>query len=131
MLAKYNVPAKFWLLYMTYTAFVLNHTVDLNLASSTMTPYTMATFQVTDISPMLCFYFWEPVYFLLNKKEQHFPSMTKERCGHSVGIAENIGHRMTFLIYTKVTNKVIAQSAVRSTLDPKLLNLRKEPDHIK
>ena len=57
--------------------------------------------------------------------------MTKERRGHFVGIAEHIGHRMTFLIYTEDTNKVIARSAVCSTLDPKLLNLRKEPDHIK
>ena len=69
--------------------------------------------------------------FLLDKKEQHFSSMTKERCGQFVGIAEHIGHRMTFLIYTEDTNKVIARSAVRSVLDPKLLNLRKEPDHIK
>ena len=100
---------------MTYAAFVLNHTIDLNLASSTMTPYTIATFQVTDISPMICFHFWEPVHFLLD----------------NVGIAEHIGHRLTFLIYTKDTNKVIARSAVRSALDPKLLNLCKEPNHIK
>ena len=130
-LAKYNVPAKFWLLCMTYAAFVLNHTVDLNLAGGTMTPYTMPTFQVTDISPLLCFHFWELVYFLLDKKEQHFPSMTKERRGHFVGIAEHIGHCMTFLIYTEDTNKVIARSAVRSALEPALLNLREEPDHIK
>ena len=57
--------------------------------------------------------------------------MTKERRGHFVGIAEHIGHRMTFLIYTKDTNKVIARPAVRSALDPGLLNLRKEPNHIK
>ena len=38
---------------------------------------------------------------------------------------------MTFLIYTEDTNKVIARSAVRSALDPALLNLREEPDHIK
>ena len=38
---------------------------------------------------------------------------------------------MTFLIYTEDTDKVIARSAVRSVLDPKLLNLREEPDHIK
>ena len=57
--------------------------------------------------------------------------MTKERRGHFVGIAEHIGHCMTFLIYTEDTNKVIARSAVRSALDPALLNLREEPDHIK
>ena len=64
---------------MTYAAFVLNHTVDLILDGGTMTPYTMSTFQVTDISPLLCFHFWEPVYCLLDEKEQHFLSMTKER----------------------------------------------------
>ena len=116
---------------MTYKAFVLNHIVDLNVAGSTMTPYTMTTFQVTDISPMLCLHVWEPVYFLLDKKEQHFLSMTKEQCSHFVGIAEHIGHRTKFLIYTEDTDKVIPCSAVRSALDPKLLNLRKEPNHIK
>ena len=116
---------------MTYAAFVLNHTIDLNLAGSTMIPYTMAMFQVTNISPMLCFHFWEPVYFLLDKKEQHFPSMTKEQRNYFVGIAEHMGHRMMFLIHTEDTDKVIARSAVHSTLDPKLLNLRKEPDNIK
>ena len=38
---------------------------------------------------------------------------------------------MTFLVYTEDTNKIIARSAVRSALDPALLNLREEPNHIK
>ena len=69
--------------------------------------------------------------FFAQQKRTAFPSMTKERCGHFVGIAEHIGHQMTFLIYTEDTNKVIARSVVCSALDPALLNLRKEPDHIK
>lgn len=57
--------------------------------------------------------------------------MTKEHCSHFVGIAEHVGHRMMFLIYTEDTDKVIARSAIRLALDPKLLNLHEEPDHIK
>ena len=96
---------------MTYVASVLNRTVDLNLAGGTMTPYTMATFQVTDISLLLCFHFWEPVYFLLDEKEQHFPSMTKERRGHFVGIAEHICNKLLVKVFSLI--KVLTYSIYR------------------
>ena len=65
-----------------------------------------------DISPLLCFHFWEEVYY--HHDDSDFPSETTEGHGHFVGIAENVGHSMTFKILTSDTNKVIYRSSVRS-----------------
>ena len=128
-MSRFNVPACCWFLCMVYICFVLNHTVDPNLGDGTMTPFMMATFEMSDISPITAFHFWEKVYFLEDVKDQSIPSKPKERAGRFVGIAENIGHQMTFLILTNDTEELIARSIVRSALEPKLINLRDEsPD---
>jgi hypothetical protein len=46
-----------------------------------------------DISPLLSFQWWEPVYFKLD--DASFPSDSRERRGHFVGISEHVGHAMT------------------------------------
>jgi hypothetical protein len=48
---------------------------------------------MTDISPLLYFYFWEPVYFLMDESEQSFPGKSKELRGRWVGISEHIGDK--------------------------------------
>jgi hypothetical protein len=58
-----------------------------------------------DISPLLCFHFWEPVYYKLDDSD--FPSDSREKRGHFVGISESVGHAMTFKILTDDTLKVI------------------------
>ena len=73
---------------------------------------------MTDIISLPCFHFWEPVYFLLDKEDLHFPSLIKEKQGHFVGITEHIGDQLTFFVYTDNTKQVIAYSALRSALDP-------------
>ena len=70
-----------------------------------------ATGQVNDISPLLTFYWWQPVYYL--KREASFPQDTTEGRGHWVGIAEHVGHIMTYKILTDDTHKVIHRSNVR------------------
>ena len=42
-----------WLLAALYVAFCLNHTVDTQIDTSDMTPYTFATGRSDDISPLL------------------------------------------------------------------------------
>jgi hypothetical protein len=44
-----------------------------------------------------------------------------------VGIAEHVGHAMTFKILTDDTRKIIYRSNIRSALDPKSRNLRMDP----
>ena len=83
---------------------------------------------MSDISPMLVFTLWQPVYVLLDNKEQAFPSKSKEVRGRFVVISEHIGHAMTFKILLDDSNEIVCRSIVRSALDPKLPNLRVEPN---
>ena len=65
-----------------------------------------------DISPLLHFSFWDPVYYRLDDSD--FPSDSTEWRGHWVGTAENVGHAMTYRILTNDTKKVIYRLNVRS-----------------
>jgi hypothetical protein len=58
-----------------------------------------------DISPLLCFHFWEPVYYKLDDSD--FLSDSREKRGHFIGISESVRHIMTFKILTDNTLKVI------------------------
>ena len=77
-----------------------------------------------DISAILQFDFYEPVYY--KTEESHFPSMSNEKSGHFVGISEHVGHALTFMILTDDTQKIIHRSIVRTATDPTTKNLRAE-----
>jgi hypothetical protein len=120
-------PPYIWFLALSYVTFCLNHCVDPNLADGTKSPLQVATFLMTDISPLLHFYFWQPVYFLVDKSEQHFLAKSKELCGRWVGISEHIGNKMTYKIITDDTGEEVCRSAICSALDPTMKNLREDP----
>jgi hypothetical protein len=82
---------------------------------------------MTNISPLLYFYFWEPVYFLMDESEQSFPGKSKELRGRWVGISEHIGNKMTYKIITDDTGEEICRSAIRTTQDTTLKKLREDP----
>jgi hypothetical protein len=86
-------------------------------------PICMSTGSTNDISPLLCFHFWEPVYYKFDDSD--FPSDSREKRGHFVGISESVGQAMTFkiLALTDDTLKVIHRSNVRSALNPHAKNL--------
>ena len=56
-MSRFNIPACRWFLCMVYICFILNHTVDPNLGDGTMTPFMIATFETSDISPITSFHF--------------------------------------------------------------------------
>jgi hypothetical protein len=94
--------------------------------------YTQEMIQVSescsstnDISPLLCFHFWEPVYYKFDDSD--FPSDSHEKRGHFVGISKSVGHAMTFKILTDDTLKVIHQSNVRLALNLHAKNLQLDP----
>jgi hypothetical protein len=101
-----------------YVCFLLNNTwceaVD-------DIPIHMSTGSTNDISPLLCFHFWEPVYYKLDNSD--FPSDSREKRGHFIGISKSVGHAMTFKILMDNTLKVIHQSNVTSALHPHAKNL--------
>jgi hypothetical protein len=85
-----------------YVCFLLNNTwceaVD-------DIPIRMSTGSTNDISPLLCFHFWEPVHYKFDDSD--FPSDSREKRRHFVSISESVGHAMTFKILTDDTLKVI------------------------
>jgi hypothetical protein len=123
-------PPYIWFLALSYVIFCLNHCVDPNLAGGTKSPLQVATFLMTDISPLLYFYFWQPVYFLVDESEQHFTGKSKELRGRWVGISEHIGNKMTYKIITDDTGEEVCRSAIRLALDPTMKNLREDPIEI-
>jgi hypothetical protein len=122
ILDRSGAPAYTWFLCLMYVCFLLNNTwcevVD-------DIPICMSTGSTNDISPLLCFHFWEPVYYKLDNSD--FPSDSREKRGHFIGISKSVGHAMTFKILTDDTLKVIHQSNVRLALNPHAKNLRLDP----
>ena len=94
---------------MLYVIFILNNTF---CNSINVVPIQRLNGYTNDISPILCFKFWEEVYYMYENTK--FPSETVEGHGHFVGISEYVGNIMTFKILTSDTNKVIYRSVVRS-----------------
>ena len=114
-------PPFTWLLALTYASFILNHTF---CSSINKVPLTALTGSTTDISPLLRFTFWEPIYYKIDDSD--FPSESRERKGRFVGIAEHVGHAMTFKIYCEDTKRIIYRSNVRTATDPRSRNWRQE-----
>jgi hypothetical protein len=105
-----------------YVCFLLNNTW---CEAVNDIPIRMSTGSTNDISPLLCFHFWEPVYY--NLTTVTFPSDSREKREHFVGISESVRHAMTFKILTDNILKVIHRSNVRSALNLHAKNRRLDP----
>jgi len=75
------------------------------------TPLFTLTGSTNDISMLLYFYFWQPVYFR-HGESAVFPTKSKESRGQFVGIAEHIRHAMTFKVLADDSQKVLFHSAI-------------------
>ena len=109
-------PACCWLLCLQYTCVVLNH-----LASPTLQgicPVQALEGTTPDISFLLHFSFYEPIYYRIDSSEPdlNFPSSSNEKMGYWVGFADNQGDSLTWRILTEDTQKIIIRSGVRSAL---------------
>jgi hypothetical protein len=107
-----------------YVCFVLNNAFSEVIQS---TPLRQAYGTDNDISPMLYFLFYEPVYYLVD--ETTFQSESKELCGRWVGVSDNVGHFMTYKILTDDTRWTIHRSNIRLATDPNARNLHLDPLH--
>ena len=109
-------PACCWLLCLQYICDVLNH-----LASPTLQgicPVQALQGTTPDVSFLLHFSFYEPVYYKIDSSEPDlkFPSFPCETKGCWVGFADNQGDSFTWRILTEDTQKIIIRSGVRSAL---------------
>ena len=96
-------PACCWLLCLQYICVVLNH-----LASPTLQgicPVQALEGTTPDISFLLHFSFYEPVYYRIDSSEPdlNFPSSSNEKKGYWVGFADNQGDSLTWRILTEDT----------------------------
>ena len=115
-----GAPAKAWLLALQYVCFVQNHTAVDSLGGRTPIEWMLG--HTPDISVLLQFQFWEPVYY--QKYDGKFPSDNTEELGRFVGIAETTGHSMTYKILT-ADLKIICRAVVRTaTKDKGFANVR-------
>ena len=121
ILDRTGAPSSVWLLALMYVAFVLNHTWSDNIKNVPLTALLGVT---VDISVLLRYHFWQQVYF--KAIEPGFPSDSKERLGHIVGISEHVGHTLTWKILDVETNKVLYRSLCRPVTDD-TANLRLTP----
>ena len=109
-------PACCWLLCLQYICVVLNH-----LASPTLQcicPVQALEGTTPDVSFMLHFSFYEPVYYRIDSSEPdlNFPSSSNEKKGYWVGFADNQGDSLNWRILTEDTQKIIIHSGARSAL---------------
>ena len=102
-------PPSAWILCLLYVILVLNHTF---CSSINAVPLQCLNGSTPDISPLLSFHFWEEFYY--RHDDSDFPSESREGHGRFVGIAEHVGHAMTYKILTSDTHKLIYRSSVRS-----------------
>ena len=61
MMDRFDCPGNVWFIFMEYGCFILNHSVDSSIGDGSMTPLMLSCFEMSDISPMLVFTFWQPV----------------------------------------------------------------------
>ena len=109
-------PAFCWLLCLQYICVELNC-----LASPTLQgicPVQALQGTSPDVSFMLHFSFYEPVYYRIDSSEPdlNIPSSSNEKKGFWVGFADNQGDSLTWRILTEDTHKIIISSGVRSAL---------------
>ena len=102
-------PSNCWLLCLIYVCYLLNH-IACN-ALDRKIPLLALTGITTDISIILLFTFYQPVFY--TTYDQHFPSESEERAGYWVGFGEHCGDAMTHKILDHDTQKIIYRSAVR------------------
>ena len=102
ILDRTGAPNDLWLLALRYASFVYNHTAVKSL--NWKTPISVLT-GITPDSVLLRFAFYELVYF--KNDEPSFPSESPESLGRIAGIAEHVGHALTYKILDPSTNRII------------------------
>ena len=105
-----GAPAYTCLLDLIYVFFLLNHTHASGINGIPTTNYAGST---ADISPLLLFRFWKPVYYKVDYS--YFPSHSTEKCGCWVGISEHVGHAMIFKVVTNNNQTIMSHSYLCSS----------------
>ena len=101
-----GAPGYAWLLALQYSCFVINHLASERLGWRT--PAEWLTGSTPDITALLFFVFFQPVFY----REFDRVDDDQEKLGRFVGIAEHVGHALTFKVLMEEA-KIISCSLVR------------------
>ena len=109
-----SCPLSTWLLCLQYVCVILNHMSSPALHD--LSPLQAQAGQTPDISFLLHFSFWEPVYYKVNPNEpfSNFPSTSNEEKGYWLGFSVNVVNKVTWKILTEDATHLVFRSAVRS-----------------
>ena len=106
---------------LMYMCLLLNHAYNSGIIGK---PITKATGSTADIISLLRFHFWKPIYYKVDDSD--FLSESTEKRSPWVGIAEHIGHAMTFKVLTDDNQEVFFRSKVLSSEELMESNIRFE-----
>ena len=104
-----DAPSNLWLAALEYACFILNHTATERLNWRTPTEWLLG--YTPDISVLLQFEFYEPVYY--QQEDGKYPADPTEKLGRFVGISETVGNSISYKILTE-DQHIIVRSVVRS-----------------
>src|SRR5687767_5098033 len=116
---RVNAPDFLWYLCLKYVVMVLNHLASPSL--NNRTPIEKAFGVIPDISWLLQFYFYQPIFYLDTNKPSFLKS--KEILGHWVGLTEHVGDALSYWILT-TEHQLIACSTLCPAYHPGHQNLR-------
>ena len=120
VMERTGCPSSYWLYCALWILLIMNHLAHPSL--NWRTPMERHTGSTPDISPLLVFPFYHPVFYRVH--DGTFPSDGTERKGRFVGVATSVGDAMTYKIVDDETNKLLYRSSVRSAVDSKAPNRR-------
>lgn len=115
-----GAPGSLWFLAMSHVCLLLNYTVNETIGNAI--PLSILTGTTQDISALLHYDWFQPVYY--REEETRFPSMAVEKYGWIVGIAENVGHALTFKVLSEDTQRVLHWSVIWTATDSSTANIR-------
>jgi hypothetical protein len=121
LMNRYGIPASRWFIVAKYVAYVWNRMSLKSLKDRT--PHEQVHGTTPDISILMQFHIWEPVYYAINEKAP-FPSETNEAFGFFAGFSEHVGNAFCFEIIDAETEVQVDRSLVRTATDPELANIR-------
>ena len=119
-MTRTGAPAHCWLLTLQYVCYILNHISTASLGGQV--PLQALYGVTTDISIMLLYTFYQPVFYATN--DQHFPSESEEHAVLWVGFAEHCVDSLTHMVLDLDTLKIIYRSAIR----PRTLKIQRLVD---
>ena len=119
-----GAPPAAWFLCLVHIYFCLNHCIDQNLGDGTKSPLMMANFVQNNISPLILFFFLQPVYYLLDANEQ---SKSLEMRSRWIGVDENIGTKMCWKLVDDNSGEKVYRSTICSAIEPGTANLQVDP----